>query len=163
MGAGADDRSQRLSAGPSTGADGTYNYTPISGQRDSLGFIRVDDPNVPNTGFGKNPFIDIGAYEYVNLHPPEVTAVTATLPGQTTPVNFYTVGGKSGANQTPQTINITFTSPIDPNSINASTVMLEALGSHRQQHARHPASTWPASCPTTARPTRWSSTWAAAG
>ena len=113
--------------GPAT-APGTYSYVPISGQRDSLGFIRIDDAGVPNTGFGKSPFQDIGAFEYVNLHPPEVTAVTANLVNQPAPVNFYAVGGKSGANQTPQTINVTFSSPIDPNSINASTVQLEELG-----------------------------------
>ncbi len=96
--------------GPAT-APGTYSYVPISGQRDSLGFIRIDDAGVPNTGFGKSPFQDIGASEYVNLHPPEVTAVTANLVNQPAPVNFYAVGGKSGANQTPQTINVTFIEP----------------------------------------------------
>ncbi len=116
--------------GPSTGAviPGTYNYTPISGQRDALGLIRIDDPSVPNVGYGKYPFFDIGAYEYVNLHPPEVTGVTATISPGSTPVNFYAVGGKSGANQTPQYIDVTFNSPIDPSTLNASTVELEALG-----------------------------------
>ena len=83
---------------------------------------------MPNVGFGKYPFFDIGAYEYVNLHPPEVAAVTATLSGQSAPVNFYSVGSKAGANQTPLTIDVQFTSPIDPNSLNSITVMLEALG-----------------------------------
>ena len=117
--------------GPSTGTatiPGTYNYMPINGQRDALGLIRVDDPNVPNTGYGKYPFFDIGAYEYVNLHPPEVTGVTATLTTSSTPVNFYAVGGKSGANQTPQYIDVQFSSPIDPSTLNANTVELEALG-----------------------------------
>ena len=116
--------------GPSTGAaiPGTYNYTPISGQRDILGLIRIDDPSVPITGYGKYPFFDIGAYQYVNLHPPDVTGVTATIGTSTTPVNFYTVGGKSGANQTPKTIDVQFNSPIDPSTLNSSTVELEALG-----------------------------------
>ena len=72
--------------GPSTGAaiPGTYNYTPISGQRDALGFIRIDDPSVPITGYGKYPFFAIGAYQYVNLHPPDVTGVTATIGTSTT-------------------------------------------------------------------------------
>ena len=83
---------------------------------------------MPNTGYGKYPFFDIGAYQYVNLHPPEVTGVTATIGTATTPVNFYTVGGKSGANQTPQTIDVQFNSPIDPSTLNSSTVELEALG-----------------------------------
>src|SRR5208337_4925411 len=113
--------------GPSS-EPGTYSYTPISGQRDALGFIRIDDPSVPTTGYGKYPFFDIGAYQYVNLHPPDVTGVTATIGTSTTPVNFYTVGGKSGANQTPQTIDVQFNSPIDPSTLNSSTVELEALG-----------------------------------
>ena len=83
---------------------------------------------MPTTGYGKYPFFDIGAYEYVNLHPPDVTGVTATIGTSTTPVNFYTVGGKSGANQTPQTIDVQFNSPIDPSTLNSSTVELEALG-----------------------------------
>ena len=48
-------------SGPASNA-GTYNYQPISGVRDILGYIRVDDPNVPGVGFGSNPFLDIGAY-----------------------------------------------------------------------------------------------------
>ena len=50
----------------------------------------------PGIGYGSNPFIDIGAYQYVNLHPPEVTAVTETPTQGATPVNFYTVGGTCG-------------------------------------------------------------------
>ncbi|HKM56567.1 MAG TPA: hypothetical protein VJY33_24395, partial [Isosphaeraceae bacterium] len=69
--------------GPSS-EPGTYSYTPISGQRDALGFIRIDDPSVPTTGYGKYPFFDIGAYQYVNLHPPDVTGVTATIGTSTT-------------------------------------------------------------------------------
>jgi len=108
----------------------TYDYTPITGVRDILGFIRVPDLSVPGVGYGSNPFIDIGAYQYVNLHPPDVTAVTATLSsasGSGT-IPFYTVGGKAGANQTPQTIDVTFNQPIDPNTLNASSVQLEELG-----------------------------------
>ena len=77
MGAGPDDDPDRLQRGPSSNA-GTYNYKPFSGIRDLLGYIRVPDPGSPGVGFGSNPFIDIGAYQYVNLHPPEVTGVTAT-------------------------------------------------------------------------------------
>jgi hypothetical protein len=119
-------------AGPSS-SPGTYNYAPISGVRDILGYIRVPDPNVPGVGYGSNPFIDIGAYQYVNLHPPQVTAVSATEPstssatGSTT-VPFYTVGGEAGTNQTPLTIDVTFSGPIDPNTINGNTVQLEELG-----------------------------------
>ena len=109
---------------------GAYYFTPIQGQRDMLGFIRVDDPNVPNAGFGRNPFLDIGAMERVNLFPPTVTAVAALFAGPAGLVaqNFYTPGGKAGANKTPDYINITFSSPIDPNTINGDSVQLEALG-----------------------------------
>jgi hypothetical protein len=112
---------------------GTYNYQPYSGIRDLLGYIRVPDPNVPGVGYGSNPFIDIGAYQYVNLHPPEVTSVTATEASTTSStgsatVPFYTVGGKAGANATPQTINVTFNEPIDPSTLTGQTVQLEELG-----------------------------------
>ncbi|MHB1557116.1 MAG: beta strand repeat-containing protein, partial [Isosphaeraceae bacterium] len=92
-------------------------------------------PSVPGVGYGSNPFIDIGAYQYVNLHPPEVTAVTATeasstasTGSSTTTVPFYSVGGNSGANTTPQTINVTFNEPLDPSTLNSNTVKLEELG-----------------------------------
>ena len=88
--------------GPAT-APGTYQlYVPISGQRELSASFGSMIPTSPNTGFGKSPFLDIGAFEYVNLHPPQVTARHSD-PGQhqPAPVNFYAVGGKSGANQTP--------------------------------------------------------------
>ncbi len=119
-------------AGPASNAD-TYNYQPYSGVRDILGYIRVPDPAVPGVGYGSNPFIDIGAYQYVNLHPPEVTAVTATeissssTTGSTT-IPFYTVGGKAGSNTTPQTIDVTFNEPIDPSTLTGQTVQLEEMG-----------------------------------
>ncbi len=109
---------------------GTYSFEPYSGQRDLLGFIRAPKIGSPSVGFGSNPFIDIGAFQYVNLHPPEVTGVTATPLQNATPVPFYTVGGSAGTNVTPWTINITFNGPIDPNSINANTVKLIDLGSN---------------------------------
>ncbi len=109
---------------------GTYDYTTVSGQRDLLGYIRAPKIGSPGVGFGSNPFIDIGAYQYVNLHPPEVTAVTETALQGSTPVPFYKVGGQAGANTTPWTINITFNGPLDPNSVNANTVQLIDLGSN---------------------------------
>ncbi len=108
----------------------TYNYAPINGQRDILGYIRQPTVSSPGLGFGSNPIMDIGAYQYVNLHPPEVTAVTETPTQGATPVNFYTVGGLAGANQTPWTINITFSGPIDPSTLTASTVTLNNLGNN---------------------------------
>ena len=111
---------------------GTYNYTPITGVRDLLGYIRVPDPNVPGVGYGSNPFIDIGAYQYVNLNPPQVTAVTATETSAsssgTTTIPFYTVGGESGSNTTPLTIDVTFSGPLDPTTLTGNTVQLEELG-----------------------------------
>ena len=101
--------------------------------RDILGYIRVPDPNVPGVGFGSNPFIDIGAYQYVNLNPPKVTAVPATESSSssstgTTTVPFYTVGGEAGSNTTPLTISVTFNEPIDPTTLNGNTIQLEELG-----------------------------------
>ena len=119
-------------SGPASNAE-TYNYEPITGVRDILGYIRVPDPAVPGVGYGSNPFIDIGAYQYVNLHPPQVTAVTATVnsttaAGGTATVPFYTVGGEAGTNQTPLTIDVTFSGPIDPSTLTGNTVQLEELG-----------------------------------
>ena len=165
---GADDSPRRSNSygGPSTGTAaiaGTYNYTPINGQRDALGLIRIDDPSVPNVGYGKYPFFDIGAYEYVNLYPPEVTGVTATISAGSTPVNFYAVGGKSGANQTPQYIDVTFNSPIDPTTLNASTVELEALGVTGNNVPGTLISLAGKISYDQRRPTHWSSAWAPAG
>ncbi len=118
---------------------GTYNYVPVEGQRDILGFIRAPQAGTPaGTGFGSNPFMDIGAYQFVDLHPPQVTGVTETLTQGATPVNFYTVGGISGVNQTPWTINVTFNGPISPNTINANTVNLVDLGSNPSQPLDQP-------------------------
>jgi hypothetical protein len=119
-------------SGPSSNAN-TYNYEPYSGVRDILGYIRVPDPSVPGVGYGSNPFIDIGAYQYVNLHPPEVTAVTATESSSTsttgsTSVPLYTVNGKAGSNTTPLTIDVTFNEPIDPSTLTGQTVQLEEMG-----------------------------------
>ena len=101
--------------------------------RDILGYIRVPDPNVPGVGFGSNPFIDIGAYQYVNLHPPQVTAVTATVPAPTPPParprsRSTRSAARRAATQTPLTIDVTFNEPIDPNTLNGNTVQLEELG-----------------------------------
>ena len=76
-----------------------------------------------NTGFGSSPFFDIGAFEFVNLHPPEVTGVTATLAASDAGRTSTRSAARPGANvRRPQTINVTFNSPIDPNSINSNTV-----------------------------------------
>ena len=42
---------------------------------------------------------------------------------------FYTVGGSpAGSNTTPLTIDVTFSEPIDPSTLNGNTVQLEELG-----------------------------------
>jgi hypothetical protein len=110
--------------------DGTYNYAPIEGQRDILGFIRTPQQG-SGPGFGSSPFMDIGAYQYVNLHPPEVTGVTETPTQGAKPVPFYNIGtSPAGSNVTPWTINVFFSGPIDPNTLNANTVLLTNLGSN---------------------------------
>ncbi|WP_165073598.1 hypothetical protein [Paludisphaera rhizosphaerae] len=120
--------------GPSY-ASGGFFYVPVSkaslGRRDLAGYIRNDDPGVTNTGTGANPFTDIGAYEYINLNAPTVTAVTAIYAGAGgvyTTKNFYSVGGVSGSNQTPAYVQFNFNSPIDLTSVNANSVKLQALG-----------------------------------
>ena len=99
-----------------------------SGERDQAGYLRLKDPNSPNVGFGSRPFFDIGAFEFRQLFPPHVTAVSAAIPGGAAPVNFYKVGGVSGANVTPNQILIQFDKQLDPNTINAQTVLLQASG-----------------------------------
>ena len=87
----------------------------------------------PGTGYGSNPFMDIGAYQYVNLHPPQVTAVTET-PTQGAHASQLLHGRRqpAGANQTPWTINITFNGPINPSTINANTVTAGRPGKQPQ-------------------------------
>jgi hypothetical protein len=122
--------------GPST-IPGTFAFTPIRSERDQLGYQRVDDPSVPNTGFGSRPWFDIGAYEFRQFFPPHVTAVTATItnpasPTGTTTVPFYKVGGIAGSNTTPISINVTFDKLLDPNTITSQTVLLEVSDSNGQ-------------------------------
>jgi large repetitive protein len=116
-------------SGPASNA-GTYNYTPITGERDQLGNFRADDPAVPNLGAGSSPFFDIGAFEFVQTFPPHVTGVTATFTDPTSPTgvttkNIYSVGGISGTNVSPQTIQVQLDHQLAPGTINTSTVELE--------------------------------------
>ena len=121
------------SAGPDSSA-ATFNYAPIDGERDSLGYLRQKDPNSSNVGFGLKPYFDLGAYEFRALFPPHVTNVTATVADPNNPTNpattipLYQVGGDAGTNQTIQTIQVQFDNRIDPNTINERTVLLEASG-----------------------------------
>ena len=107
---------------------GTYAYVPLEGERDQLGNLRVKDPNSPNVGAGTRPFFDIGAFEYIIQNPPIVTAVNATVASTTNPVNLYTPGAIAGTNQPIQSINIKFNEQLDPNTINANSVILLASG-----------------------------------
>ena len=115
----------------------TFWYTPISGERDSRGYLRVDDPNKGNVGFGSRPFFDIGANEYRRLVGPQVTSVQATLPNQatipvspTTPnlTSIYVVNGIGGVNQSPTDVRVHLNQQIDPSTINNLTVLLQASG-----------------------------------
>jgi hypothetical protein len=117
-----------------TGANAaTWAYAPMSGERDLRGYLRQKDPNSPNVGFGSRPYFDIGAYEFRQLFPPHVTAVTATVtspnsPGGIATSSIYAVNGVSGVNQTPQYLQFTFDHNLDPNTVNGSTVLLEGSG-----------------------------------
>ena len=112
------------SPGPASNAS-TFNYEPISGERDILGNLRQKDPNSPNVGFGSRPFFDIGAFEYRVFTPPHVTGVTATLASGKS-INLYAVGTEAGTNQSIETIQVSFDDPIDSNTINGQSVQLEA-------------------------------------
>ena len=119
--------------GPNTNAGGTYSYIPISGERDQGGYLRVDDPNRANVGFGSRPFFDTGASEYRQLNPPNILQVTAIISTPLTPtgiaqIPFYSAGNILGANQTPRQIIIQFDARLDPATINNKTIILQAAG-----------------------------------
>ncbi len=105
----------------------TFQYAPLQGERDQAGNLRVKDPNSPNVGFGSRPFFDLGAFEYIIQNPPVVTAVQAVVAAGP-PVNLYRPGAIAGTNQPPQQIQIRFNEQLDPNTINASSVILQASG-----------------------------------
>ncbi len=118
---------------PATNSGSPYfAYTPIDGERDIAGFLRQDDPNKATVGSGSRPFFDIGAYEYRQLFPPDVTMVRAVVQDATTGAlqaqNLYQAGGVSGTNQSPLSILVNFNQKIDPATLNSLTVLLEASG-----------------------------------
>ncbi|SIO62070.1 Subtilase family protein [Singulisphaera sp. GP187] len=116
-------------SGPASNGS-TYNYAPAGGVLDALGFQRLDDPNVPDTGFGSNTSLDIGAFEYRVFNPPKVVAVTATTnsPSGVVSSNFYKVGGAAGSNSAPLTINIQLNHNLDPSTVTNKSVLLQASG-----------------------------------
>ena len=126
---------------PGTGTiPGSYWYMPITGERDILGNLRVDDPNKPNVGFGSRPYFDIGAFEYIQQFPAHVVDNPASgggvaavvynpnVPGNAGDVNIYKVGGTGGINQAPLQLQVKFDQALDPKTINAQDVLLEASG-----------------------------------
>jgi hypothetical protein len=104
----------------------TYFYTPLSGERDQAGNLRVKDPNSPNVGFGSRPFFDLGAFEFIIQNPPVVDAVVSVT--NTLVTNIYGVGTIAGTNMLPQSIQIKFNERLDPKTINGSDVVLLASG-----------------------------------
>ncbi|MCA1685026.1 MAG: hypothetical protein LC745_03395, partial [Planctomycetia bacterium] len=117
-------------AGPAS-SPATFNYAPLVGERDQNGLFRQKDANSSNVGFGSRPFFDIGAHEFRVFTPPHVIGVTANVtdPASATgvsTVNLYGVGTSSGTNKPIQTIQVTFDNPVDPNTINGQSVVLEA-------------------------------------
>ncbi len=124
-------------AGPSLAGGQGFFYVPISGERDALGFLRQDDPNKGNVGFGSRPFFDIGAFEYRQLFPMHVVDVTATMPGpvanpisptQPNVQRLYVPGGIGGSNVTPVSIRIPLDQKADPATVTDKTVLLQASG-----------------------------------
>jgi hypothetical protein len=126
--------------GPTSNPAGVFWYIPITGERDLRGFLRVDDPNRANVGFGSRPFFDVGGYEYRQLFPPHIVGNSMTGLGATTVVtnpasatgtsvvDLYKVGGVAGTNAPPQTITFAFDNQLDPSSITSQTILLQESG-----------------------------------
>ncbi|RUL88389.1 S8 family serine peptidase [Tautonia sociabilis] len=124
----------------------TYGFAPLTGERDKEGFLRLDDPSTPNIGFGSRPFFDIGAREFRTFDPPQITtqgapdlngdgigdgvfaSIADPATGQLQMVSLYTPGQVAGSNRVPQEIFFQFDERVDPQTINAQTVLLQASG-----------------------------------
>ncbi len=130
--------------GPATNI-ATYNFAPLSGERDLAGLLRIDVQDSPNLGFGSRPFFDVGAREFRVFDPPQVTnegapdvdldgegdAVFASIVNDDDSISLidlYEVGGIAGTNVSPQEIQIQFDEQLDPQSVNNFTVLLFASG-----------------------------------
>lgn len=104
---------------------------PGGGQRDALGYLRIDNAGTPNVGFGSLPFFDIGAFEYRALFPPHITAALAVVADQNNNVsvtNLYNLGGVVGTNKDLRQIQIYLDKGIDPTTINGNTILLQGSG-----------------------------------
>ncbi|WP_169980340.1 S8 family serine peptidase [Tautonia rosea] len=131
--------------GPASSA-ATFAFRPLGGERDLEGFLRIDDPNTPNLGFGSRPYFDIGAREFRRFNPPIITnqgapdvngdgvgdGVFATIidPSTSNPqdISIYTPGGVAGVNQSPQSISFQINKDLDPLTVNSQTIVLQASG-----------------------------------
>lgn len=118
--------------GPAT-TTGNFWYMPIGGERDQLGFLRVDDPTNPRIGAGSRPFYDLGALERRIIIPPHVTGVQAVIADATSPTgvvtrDFYTVGGAAGSKDFPLELRIKTDTRLDSATVNNRTVILQAAG-----------------------------------
>ena len=113
-------------------SDRNYNYGPSAASATSWA-TSGPQPGNTGTGYGSNPFIDIGAYQYVNLNPPQVTGVTETPTQGATPVNFYTRG--RNLRRQPDAVDDQHhvQRPDSPSTLNANTVQLVDLGSNPSQ------------------------------
>ena len=123
--------SSGLGTGTTAANAATYNYVPIEGQRDQVGDLRVRDPNTHNPpGFGSNPFLDLGAFEYIIQNPPLVDGVLSSsiVNGSGVVTGLYGVGTVAGTNKLPLTISVIFSQPINPATLNGMSVILQASG-----------------------------------
>jgi len=106
----------------------TYGYVPIQGPRDQLGNLRQRDPASLNRGVGSNPFLDLGAFEYIAQNPPVVESVTAVSANSSTTSNLYVPGGIGGINQYPSQIRVGINERLNPATITPGSVQLIGSG-----------------------------------
>ncbi len=105
----------------------TYAYVPIVGQRDQLGNLR-DKPASTNRGSGSSPFIDLGAFEYIQVTPPTVTGVAALSAASAMATTLYQAGGIVGTNSNPTQIQVSFNERLNTATITPQSVQLIGSG-----------------------------------
>ena len=106
----------------------TYGYVPIQGPRDQLGNLRIRDTASSNIGFGSNPYLDLGAFEYILQNPPVVESVVAVSANSSTTSNLYVPGGIGGINQYPSQIRVGINERLNPATITPGSVQLIGSG-----------------------------------